>query len=222
MYSKDIEIIRHSKDDRVAVSQGGVEIRCEGKPVGMAAMTGYVYLVVDCSISMEGEKLNQAKKGALHFAKDALVQGYLTGLIQFHSFATHLCEPQREMSVLEQRLREIEAGGETHMAKAIHLAYERLKDKVEARVMVIVTDGEPNGPGDPEASLKAGEKAKKDGIEIITIGTDNADGEFLRKLASRTELGIKVSRAQLERSIASSAKMLPDKSEPKPIKKTKG
>ncbi len=220
MSEKGVEITRRAMDERIAISQRGVEIRYQGKPVSMAIRTGYVYLVVDCSGSMEGDKLNQAKKGALRFAKDALVKGYLTGLIQFDSSAVHLCEPQREISVLDQYLKKMEAGDETHMAKAIHLTYQRLKDKVEARVMVIVTDGEPNGPGDPEASLKAAEKAKKDGIDIITIGTDDADRKFLKKLASRAELGIKVAKEQLEQSIASSAKMLPAKTEPKPNKKT--
>ena len=219
MSRKDIEIIRDSKDVRIATSQRGVEIRREGKPVSTATRTGYVYLVVDCSWSMEGDKLNQAKKGALRFATDALVKGYLTGLIQFDSSAVHLCEPQREISVLDRHLKKMEAGDETHMAEAIRLAHERLKDRVEARVMVIVTDGMPNGPYDPEASLKAAEKAKKDGIDIITIGTDDADRKFLKKLASRAELGIKIAREQLEQSIVSSEKMLPAKTEPRPNKK---
>jgi len=201
MSEKGIEITKHSEDSRIAISQRGVEIRYEGKPVSMAARTGFVYLVVDCSGSMAGDKLNQAKKGSLNFAKDALVKGYLTGLIQFDSSAVHLCEPQREISILDQYLKKIEAGDETHMSKAIHLAYEKLKDRVEARAMVIVTDGMPNGPDDPEASLKAAENAKKKGIDIITIGTDDADLKFLKKLATRAELGIKVSREQLERSI---------------------
>lgn len=215
MSEKDVEIVRHSKDNHIAISQRGVEIRYEGKPVSMETGTGYVYLVVDCSGSMEGNKLNQAKKGALRFAKDALIKGYSTGLIQFDSSATHLCEPTREISVLEQCLRKIELGDATYMAEAIYLAHQRLKDKLGVRVMVVVTDGMPNGPDDPEASLRAGEAAKKRGVEIITIGTDDADRKFLKELASRTELGIKVSRKRFEQGIASSAKMLPAKSHTK-------
>jgi len=54
----------------------------------------------------------------------------------------------------------------------------------------------------------AGE-AKNAGIEIITIGTDDADEEFLRLLASRKELATKVIREQLGQAIADAAKMLP-------------
>ncbi len=75
--------------------------------------------------------------------------------------------------------------------------------------MVIVTDGVPNGHDEPGATLKEREAAIKDAIDIIAIGTDDADQEFLKKLASRTELGMKVSKERLEQTISSSASLLP-------------
>ena len=214
---KGAQIASHTPDGRIVISRRGVAICNTGKPVsGVAIGEGYVYLVVDCSTSMEGDKLSQAKRGALNFAKDALTKGYSTGLIRFDSWAELLCDPRRETSTLNRCLRYLEAGGTTHMAEAIDLAYEKLKGKAGARAVVIVTDGMPNGDGDPEASLKAGENAKKDGIDIIAIGTDDADQEFLRRLASRKELGVRVSRKQLEQTIASSAKMLPVTGQLKP------
>lgn len=211
------EIMRHSPNGRIVIAQHGVVIRNTGNPVSsMAIGEGYVYLVVDCSASMEGDKLSQAKRGASSFAKDALAKGYSTGLIRFDSWVELLCEPRRETSTLNQRLRHLKAGDLTHMAKAIYLAHDKLKGKAGDRAMVIVTDGMPNGDGDPEASLKAGENAKKDGIDIIAIGTDDADQEFLTRLASRKDLGVRISREQLEQTIASSAKMLPVTGQLKP------
>lgn len=214
MSEKDIKISKYSKDRHVAISQRGIEIRYEGKPVtAEMAGVGLVYLLIDCSGSMEeGNKLDQAKRGAINFAKDAKAKGYSIGLIRFDSIATHLCEPQREISVLGQHLKSIEAGGTTNMTEAIRLAHQRLKDKIGAQVMVIVTDGMPNSE---ESALEAAKEAKQNRIAIITIGTDDADRGFLRKLASRTELGVKVSRQQLEQSIASMAKMLPSGNESK-------
>ena len=206
---KDIQKVGSHKDTHVSISQKGIEITHEGKPVSSGALTGYVYLLVDCSSSMEGNKLKKAKKGALNFAKDALGKGYFTGLIKFDSSARLVCEPFKDITNFEKKLVSLEIGDTTHMAKAINLAHELLKEMPGTRVMVVVTDGMPNGPGDPIASLNAGQNAKRNGIEIIAIGTDDADKEFLKRLASRTELGIKVLSKQLEKTIASSAKMLP-------------
>ncbi len=206
---KDIQEVASHKDIHVSISQKGIEIRHEGKPVSSVALTGYVYLLVDCSASMEGDKLKQAKKGALNFAKDALGKGYLTGLIRFDSSPRLICEPFKDVSNLEKRLVSLEIGDTTHMAKAINLAHELLREIPETRVMVVVTDGMPNGPGDPIASLDAGQNAKRNGIDIIAIGTDDADQEFLKRLASRAELGIKVPSKQLEKTIRSSVKILP-------------
>jgi len=204
---KGIEIVRSSRDKRITISRGGIEIQREGKPISFEVPTiGFVYMVVDCSTSMEGDKLGQAKNGAINFAKDALEKGYLTGLIQFKSFATHLCEPTKEISILERCLKQMGAGGGTNMAEAIQIAHQRLGRKKELRVMVIVTDGAPDSK---EKALDEAQRAKKEGIEIITIGTDDADRNFLKKIASRANLGVKVTREQFKKGVTSAAKMLP-------------
>lgn len=204
---KGIEIIRSSQDKRITISQEGLEIKHEGKPISFEMpIIGLVYLVVDCSTSMDGGKLNQAKNGAINFTKDALKKGYLTGLIQFESSATHLSEPTKEISTLERCLKQIRAGGSTNMAEAIQIAHQKLQNKKGLRVIVIATDGAPDSK---EEALNKAQRAKKEGIEIITIGTDDADRNFLKKLASRTDLGVKVAREQFGESITSAAKMLP-------------
>ncbi len=207
--NKSVQKRNDGKDTRVSVSKGNIEIRHEGKPVLGTSLTGYVYLLVDRSASMEGDKLRQAKKGTLNFAREALGKGYFTGLIQFDSNAKLLCEPYKDLSAIQNAVAKMDIGDTTHMAKAINLAYNLLKDIQGTRVMVVVTDGMPNGTGDPLSSLKAGEEAKKNGIDIIAIGTDGADQEFLRRLASRTELGRKVQSRSLEKAITDSARMLP-------------
>lgn len=206
---KDIKIVSGPHDTHISISNKGIEISHKGKPVSGTAKTGCVYLLVDRSASMYGSKLEQAKKGAINFAKDALAKGYFTGLIQFDSFAKLLCEPYKDISVLKRALSQLKVGDTTHIAKAINLAHSLLKGLSGNLVMVIVTDGMPNGPGDPLASLKAGEDAKRNGIDIIAIGTDDADEEFLKRLASRSQLGVKVESKQLEKTITDSAKLLP-------------
>jgi hypothetical protein len=52
---------------------------------------GTVYLLVDCSGSMaEGDKMQQARRGAAGFAKQAQQKGYTIGVIRFGSSAVCL------------------------------------------------------------------------------------------------------------------------------------
>lgn len=206
---RDVNNISSTQNTHVSISQKGIEISHKGEPVKGTTKTGYVYLLVDRSASMAGNKIKQAKSGALNFAKDSLTKNYYTGLIQFDSSAKLVCEPYSSLSLLEKGLMRLEVGDTTHMAKAINLAHGMLKDIPGNRVMVIVTDGTPNGPGDPLSSLRAGEDAKKSGIDIITIGTDDADEEFLKRLASSSQLGVKVENSHLGETITNSAKLLP-------------
>ena len=206
--AKGAAIARVSQDKRVALTGGGIEIRREGKPVENTVLRGgSVYLVVDCSDSMAGQKIDQARSGALNFAGEALMKRYAVGLISFSSAATHICEPREEASLVGRHLPSLKPGGSTNMAGGIELATARLKGQPDPLAMVVITDGMPDDHG---AALSAARNAKKSGIDIITVGTDDADRSFLQKLASRSDLVVVVTRDQLGKGITSAAKMLPE------------
>jgi Mg-chelatase subunit ChlD len=154
---------------------------------------------------MSGYKLDQAKQGIVDFAKDAIRKEYLVGLIKFDSSAKHICEPTKDIPSLEGHLKNIHSSGSTNMTDAIKMAHDHLKHLECSRAIVIATDGQPNNV---QTSIKAGQLAKRDGIDIITIGTDDADQEFLKKLASLTDLGVKVAKEMFANAIASASNLL--------------
>ncbi len=203
---KGIEIVRRGASAGSAPS-GGISVNTEGQRINLHFETqqGYAYLVIDCSGSMNGYKLEQAKKGIIDFAKDAIKKEYLVGVISFDSEASHLCEPVRDMKVLQSCLQSLVPGGTTNMTDAIKLAHARLKLFDGNRAIVIATDGKAD---DEQAALTAGKQARSEGIDIITIGTDDAEQEFLQNLASRKELGSKVSKEQFATTIASASNLL--------------
>ncbi len=203
------KIAKQSPHKGVSISKTGIQISLDRVPVkAEKSGTGFVYLVIDCSGSMAVyEKLDQAKRRAVDFARKARPKGYSVGLVQFSDVAIHICKPQREISVLEQHLKNLTASGGTNMGDGIRLAKQNLKNNPGVLTMLVVTDGMPNSQED---ALAAAREAKNQGIDIIAIGTDDADVAFLKAIASRSDLATKVSRKQLGQAIVDAAKMLPD------------
>ena len=206
-HTDGVAIARVGQDGRSALTGGGIEIRRQGKPVESTALRGgSVYLVIDCSSSMAGGKAAQAKKGALDFAEQALSKRYAVGMISFAFVATHICEPREKLSQVQRNLPRLEPNGSTNMADGIELATVKLRGKSGPLAMVVITDGVPD---DQSAALRAAGDAKTYGIDVITVGTDDADRSFLRRLASRNDLLVVVKREQLGQGIAAAAGMLP-------------
>jgi Mg-chelatase subunit ChlD len=205
---KGVELVRAEHSSGISVTIGDTKLKPQGHPVSVRfeKQIAYVYLVIDTSGSMAGDKLEQAKKGIIDFAKDAFRKEYMVGLISFNTNARHVCEPTYDIRLLQGRIREMQATGSTNMAAAVKMAHDHLKRLANTRVIVIATDGLPNNAQD---ALREGTKAKQDRIEIITIGTDDANQGFLQRLATRADLGRKVKREVFYQAISSASNLLP-------------
>jgi Mg-chelatase subunit ChlD len=205
---RQLDIIQNQKTVGVSLVNGGIRIDASGKPIETVfhKTEGQVYVVLDCSGSMSGYKLDQAKQGVRDFTNDAIKKGYLVGLIKFSSKAQHLCEPTKDINKLTLQMQSLKATGSTNMAQAINMAHERLKSIEGSKVILIATDGQPDNV---KASLNSALSAKNDGIEIIAIGTDDAVQAFLKQIASRNELGTKVSTEMFAQTISSAHLLLP-------------
>jgi Mg-chelatase subunit ChlD len=205
---KGIELVNTGTPGQVSITIGNTTMKHNGQPTGVRFEhdSAYVYLAIDTSASMAGTKLEQAKNGALAFSKDAFDKGYQVGLIGFSSSANHICAPAGDIKIIQAHIRKMQAGGSTNMAEAIKMAHYYLDKKDKTQVVVIATDGRPDSKRN---AIKEAEKAKADNIDIITIGTDDAEQDFLKKMATRAELGNKVTREVFSQAISDASKLLP-------------
>lgn len=163
-----------------------------------------VLLLIDTSGSMTGDKISQAQKGAVDFAKSAIQRGYATGLAIFGDRAAMVCDPTVESDVYQRKVTKIRVGlvgSSTDLAAGLELAS---KFKTLAAV-VVVTDGQSNSPDD---ALRSAAVLKQRGIEILCIGTDDADKMFLDKLATRKELALHVGAENLRNSLSHASQLL--------------
>jgi Mg-chelatase subunit ChlD len=195
------KIIGLSGDGKLVLSLPGGKT----EPLPVPARS-WAFLLIDCSSSMSGSKITQATEGALAFAGDALKKQYSIGLIAFASEAEILCRAEDDLSIIASKAQRLTAAGSTNMTDGIERAAAELEATAGVRAIVIVTDGVPD---DKPTALRAAKRAKEAGIDIIAIGTDDADQAFLQQIASRSELAVKVPRAELQSGVAGAAKLLP-------------
>jgi molecular chaperone DnaK len=139
-----------------------------------------VALLIDCSSSMCGTAIEDAKKAAISFFENFRIQNGRVGLIAFPGGMVHsLCTDSHSIT---SRIKALSASGGTPMTEALDIAHSQMLIQGEyENVIVLLSDGAPNNPSSAEASASI---AKKNGIRIITIGVSGADEQFLKKIAS--------------------------------------
>lgn len=170
-----------------------------------------VLVLLDCSGSMgSNDKLGQAKRGSIGFSEDALSKGFSVGLIRFTSIAELLLKPSSKLSILKNLISELSVSGTTNLTDAIKTAREVLISIQGEKILCIVTDGMPDNE---ITAIEMAHQARQEGIDIMTIGTDDADITFLKKISTRDQLSIIVDSLQLEAGIRSMAKLLPCRKE---------
>jgi Mg-chelatase subunit ChlD len=166
----------------------------------------HAFILIDRSSSMSlGDKMKQARLGTMEFAETAIKKGYDVGLVSFGTVATLDLALSQDLKGIKYAVKRLTPAGFTDMAAALELAGDQLRSEEGNRAVVVVTDGEPT---EPEATLRAADRLKGMGIEIITVGTSEADEAFLAKLASRSDLAEVVRPTMLRTAIAKAASKL--------------
>lgn len=193
------QLLTLNKDGKLALRSGdGSEKVVESRPRN-------VLLLLDTSGSMAGKKIQQAKSGAVDFAHSAGQKGYSTALAVFADRAAMVCDPVMDSVALARKIENLDVGivgGSTDLAAGLTLAAKF----GELEAVVVVTDGASN---DNRAALDSASVLKSRGVEIICIGTDDADRNFLALLATRSDLATHVSPWKLHAAITEASRMLP-------------
>lgn len=161
-------------------------------------------LLIDTSGSMAGTKLNQAKSGAIDFFKSGIQRGYATGLAVFGDRGAMVCDPTVNTATFEAKAKCVRVGivgGSTNLAAGLDLAGKF----TSLHAVIVITDGQPNSP---EAALRSATALKQRGIEIICIGTDDADRDFLDRLATSKELAMHVRAGDIGSSMVQASQLL--------------
>ena len=139
-----------------------------------------VALLIDCSGSMSGNAMEEAKKAAISFLKNFSIPNGSVGLITFPGGIIH--NLSQDFSSIKSKINGLSAYNGTPMTDAIDLAYSGMLVVDDCdKIIVLLSDGAPDNNSSAANSAK---QAKNKGIRIITIGVSGADEAFLKSVAT--------------------------------------
>lgn len=139
-----------------------------------------VALLIDCSGSMSGTAIEEAKKAAISFIKNFSVANGSIGLITFPGGIIH--KLSQNFASVKSKISGLNAHNGTPMTEAIDLAHTQMLTANECeKVIVLLSDGSPDSSSAAGASINL---AKNKGIRIITVGVSGADETFLKSIAA--------------------------------------
>jgi molecular chaperone DnaK len=143
-----------------------------------------IVLVMDCSGSMYGRNIEEARKAALSFSQASLGPNRQIAVVGFPGGV--LCPLTPDLRRVQGAIDSLTPIGSTPMAEGLSAARELMKSKAGVqRVYVVLTDGHPD---DPEATTVEINRIRTSGGRIITIGVGpQVRPDYLRGLASRPE-----------------------------------
>ena len=142
-------------------------------------------LSIDCSASMDGDKMEQAKTAAINLVR-ALPSDDLVSIVTFDSNAEEILAPKPafERQYIESIINAIEVGGATDMYEGISLAFSKPIARVQQRspdimnTMLLITDGDPTiGKTDVSDFVRLAKEVRDSGISLDAIGIGDEYGQ---------------------------------------------
>ncbi len=145
-----------------------IELLPTGGGEGRARMPLDICLVLDCSSSMRGDRLHQAKEAARYIVGQLTPEDYFC-LITFNDRAAVVVprQPVQTPAAIREHISEIQASGGTEMGRGLEQAMEQMF-RVAAfsgvRRIILLTDGQTYG--DEQRCVELAHKAQEAGMEI--------------------------------------------------------
>ncbi len=143
-----------------------------------------IALLVDCSGSMYGKNIEEARKAAVAFVERTLGPNRQVAVVAFPGGL--VCPLTSDLRKLRESVGSLTPIGSTPLAEGLATARDLMKSRAGVqRVFVMLTDGHPD---DPEAAQTEAHRIRSQGGRIVTIGVgQQVRPDFLRGLASRPE-----------------------------------
>jgi Ca-activated chloride channel family protein len=166
-----------------------MEIECLKTDEEMHSPRAHVCLVIDCSTSMNGKRLDMVKENITRVL-DQLNERDLLSIVTFSDEAEVFLPPTQlnNLEVIKARISQISTSGSTEIKKGLKAGIDLLwqgQRENFSRNLILLTDGHTYG--DEEDCYRLAAKAADQGIMINAMGIGHEWHEaFLEKMTSLT------------------------------------
>jgi len=157
-------------------------------------------LVLDCSTSMQGVRLDTVKSTAIDLVRQLQSEDILS-IVKFSDRAEVIVPAgsRADRRSVETRIQVLQAGGGTEILQGLALGFEEIRRYCSPNRIshiILITDGRTYG--DEEACIRLADQASSYGISISALGIGSQwNDKFLDEMVSRTGGNCKyVSRAE--------------------------
>lgn len=149
------------------------DVRAENKTEKVQPYSGErdIALVLDVSSSMEGTPLEETKAASVKFIDTILKESARIGVITYESEANRIADFSTNREALIKEIENVSEGGSTNIEAGLKEAEKMLEDSnAQKKIIVLMSDGEPNEGKIGEELTSYTEKLKEQGIIIYTLG----------------------------------------------------
>ena len=130
-----------------------------------------IALVLDASGSMDGNPMDETKKASEKFVDTILGEQANIGVISYNSEANVMSQLASNKTYLENLVKGLRSSGGTNIENGLIEAHDMLKDgNGEKKIIVLMSDGEPNEGKQGDELIAYADELKKEGILIYTLG----------------------------------------------------
>ena len=156
-----------------------------------------VVLLIDCSGSMNGDKLQEVKSAATSFIQRQDLNQNNFAVIGFGSDVHIGTSLTSDLRNIERAIADLHDGGGTDMALGIQAATAQLQSTNLTPNILLFTDGQPHSETD---TLTTAQFSKSQKINLIAVATGDADTNFLSQLTGDSSLVFYASSGQFEQA----------------------
>lgn len=130
-----------------------------------------IVLTLDTSESMSGTPIDETKRAAKQFIKTILNEDTGIGLVEYSSDSNILSGVSKSSEILQEKVEKCIASGSTNMEAGLRDSVFMLNGtNSKKRIIVLMSDGEPNEGLEGENLIAYANEIKNSGISIYTVG----------------------------------------------------